>query len=137
MELNQISGAIVSAAIKIHSELGPGLMESVYEKCLIHELNRRGLRVVSQLPLAVNYDGICIDAGYKLDLLVEDAVVVELKATREGITELHKAQLLTYLKLTGKKLGLIINFNVVHMKEGIRRMVLGEIPYSAPRLAKD
>jgi GxxExxY protein len=137
MELNQISGAIVSAAIKIHSELGPGLMESVYEKCLIHELTRRGLRVVSQLPLAVNYDGIRIDAGYKLDLLVEDAVVVELKATREGITELHKAQLLTYLKLTGKKLGLIINFNVVHMKEGIRRMVLGEIPYSAPRLAKD
>lgn len=137
MELNQISGVVVSSAIKVHSVLGPGLMESVYERCLLYELKKRGLRVASQVPLPVAYEGIRIDAGYKLDLLVEDAVVVELKATREGITELHKAQLLTYLKLTGKKLGLIINFNVVHLKEGIRRMVLGELPYSAPCLPKD
>lgn len=131
MELNHISGAVVSSAIKVHSVLGPGLLESAYERCLIHELTKRGLRVASQVALPVEYDGIRIDAGYRLDLLVEDAVIVELKATREGITELHKAQLLTYMKLTGKKLGLIINFNVVHLKEGIRRMVLGELPYSA------
>ncbi len=128
MKLNEISGAIVAAAIKIHSALGPGLLESAYEKCLVHELTRRGLRVLRQVPVPVIYDGINIDAAYKLDMLVEDAVIVELKASPEGITDIHKAQLLTYLKLSRKTLGLIINFNVVHMKFGIKRLVNGELP---------
>ncbi len=128
MKLNEISGVIVAAAIKIHSALGPGLLESAYEKCLVHELTRRGLRVLRQVPVPVIYDGINIDAAYKLDMLVEDAVIVELKASPEGITDIHKAQLLTYLKLSRKTLGLIINFNVVHMKFGIKRLVNGELP---------
>jgi GxxExxY protein len=122
MEVNQVSGQIVDAAMKVHSALGPGLLESAYEACLLFELHKRGLKAVAQVQLPVVYESVKIDAGYRMDLLVEDAVVVELKSVEE-IAPIHKAQLLSYLKLSGKKLGLLINFNTVHLKDGITRMV--------------
>jgi GxxExxY protein len=121
MELNEISGHVVDAAMKVHSALGPGLIENAYEACLRYELEKRGVRVKAQVGLPVVYDGKQIDLGYRLDLLVEDAVIVELKAV-EKIAPIHEAQLLSYLKLSGKKLGLLINFNVLHLKDGIKRM---------------
>jgi len=124
MELNEISGQIVDAAMKVHTALGPGLLENAYEACLEHELGKRGLRVKRQVLLPVVYDGVQIDLGYRLDLLVEDTVIVELKAA-DRIAPIHEAQLLSYLRLSGKKLGLLINFNVLHLKDGIRRMVNG------------
>ena len=124
MELNEISGQVVDAAMKVHTALGPGLMENAYEACLEHELGKRGLLVKRQVALPVVYDGVQIDLGYRLDLLVEDAVIVELKAA-DRIAPIHEAQLLSYLKLSGRKLGLLINFNVLHLKDGIRRMVNG------------
>ena len=120
MELNQISGQIVDAAMKVHSAIGPGLLESAYEACLLFELHRRGLKAARQVELPVVYDGVRIDVGYRLDLLVEDSVVVELKAVEE-ISPVHKAQIISYLKLGGYKLGLLINFNVLHLKDGITR----------------
>jgi len=122
MSINETSGKIVDAAMKVHSVLGPGLLESAYEACLKHELLKRGLKVESQLQLPVQYDGVAIDAGYRIDLLVDDTVVVELKAV-EKVVPIHEAQLLTYLKLSGRKLGLLLNFNVLHMKDGIKRLV--------------
>jgi len=122
VEINEVSGQIIDASMKVHSVLGPGLLEGAYEACLQYELTRRGLGVKSQLLLPVQYDGTQVDAGYRLDLLVEDLVIVELKAV-ERLAAIHEAQLLTYLKLSGKKVGLLLNFNVVQMKEGIRRMV--------------
>lgn len=122
MEVDQITGSIVDAAMKVHTALGPGLLESVYEKCLKHELMKRGLKVESQVWLPVVYDGVVIEGGYKIDLLVEDRVIVELKVA-EQILEVHKAQLLSYLKLANKEVGLLINFNVVHLRHGIRRLV--------------
>lgn len=122
MDLNQISGSIVDAAMKVHTALGPGLLESVYEKCLKHELMKRGFTVESQVWLPVVYDGIEIEGGYKIDLLVEGQIVVELKVV-EQVLEVHKAQLLSYLKLANKQVGLLINFNVVHLRDGIRRLV--------------
>ena len=123
MELNEISGAIIASAIKVHKILGPGLLESAYEACLLHELRKNGLRVESQVALPVVYDGVRIDLGYRIDLLVEDSVIVELKAV-EKFHPLHQAQLLSYLKLSGKKLGLLLNFNVTKLKDGIKRMIL-------------
>ncbi len=108
--------------MKVHSALGPGLLESAYEACLIHELTKRGLRVSSQVALPVAYDGVRLDVGYRIDLLVEDEVVVELKAVDLLLT-IHQAQLLSYLRLSGKKVGLLINFNTGRMKDGIRRLV--------------
>ncbi len=122
MEVNQITGSIVDAAMKVHSALGPGLLESVYEKCLKHELMKRGLHVESRIWLPVVYDGVEIEGGYKIDLLVESCVIVELKVV-EQLLEVHKAQLLPYLKLANKEVGLLINFNVVHLRHGIRRLV--------------
>ena len=122
MEIDQVTGAIVDAAMKVHTALGPGLLESVYETCLKHELAKRGLKVSSQVWLPVLYDGITIEGGYKMDLLVEDEVIVELKVV-EQILEIHRAQLLSYLKLSDKKIGLLINFNVVHLRDGIKRLV--------------
>ena len=123
MDVDRVTAAIVDSAMKVHSALGPGLLESVYEKCLKHELTKRGFRIESQLWLPVVYDGIEIDeGGYKLDLLVENAVVVELKVV-EKILDIHKAQLLSYLKLADRRVGLLINFNVVHLRDGIRRLV--------------
>ena len=122
MEINEVTGLIVDAAMKVHSALGPGLLEGAYEACMRHEMTSRGLGVKSQVLLPVEYDGTLIDAGYRVDLLVEDIVVVELKAV-ERLAAIHEAQLLTYLKLSRKKVGLLLNFNVVQMKDGIRRMV--------------
>jgi GxxExxY protein len=124
MNINEVSGQVVDAAMKVHSALGPGLLESAYEGCLLYELRQRGLHVASQVGLPVQYDGHQIDVGYRIDLLVEDQVVVELKAV-ESLAPIHEAQLLTYLKLSGKKVGLLINFNVLHLKDGIKRRVLG------------
>jgi GxxExxY protein len=122
MELNEISGQVVDAAMKVHTVLGPGLLESAYEACLLFELHKRGLRTKSQVELPVIYEDVKIDVGYRIDLLVEDQVIVELKAV-EKVLPIHEAQLLSYLKLSGTKLGLLINFNVERLKDGIKRMV--------------
>ena len=123
MDRNEISGEIVDAAMKVHSALGPGLLESAYAACLRHELIKRGLRVASEVPVTVVYDGIKLEAGYKLDLLVEDTVVVELKAI-EALAPIHQAQIISYLKLAGKPIGLLINFHSLHLKDGIKRFVV-------------
>src|SRR2546421_11315344 len=123
MDRNEISGAIVDAAMKVHSALGRGLLESAYAACLRHELIKRGLKVASEVRVPVVYDGIRLDAGYKLDLLVEDMVVVELKAI-EALAPIHQAQIISYLKLTGKPIGLLINFHSLHLKDGIKRFVV-------------
>lgn len=122
MQVNQITGQIVDAAIKIHSRLGPGLLESTYEACLSYELQKRGLPVAAQVALPVVYEGVRIQLGYRLDLVVADTVIVELKAV-EAIHPNHKAQLLSYLRLSGKRVGLLFNFNVAHLKDGIFRVV--------------
>lgn len=122
MHIDEITGAIIGAAMKIHSALGPGLLESAYEACLVHELRKRGLRIETQVALPVIFDGTQIDVGYRIDLLVEDAVVVELKAV-DRILAIHRAQLLSYLKLSGKQVGLLINFHELHLRDGIERMV--------------
>lgn len=127
MHFNKISGTVVDAAMKVHTALGPGLLESVYEACLVHELNKRGLHTVAQLPLPVNYEGVRVGAGFRLDILVEDTVVVEIKAV-DAITPVHQAQLLTFLRLSNKYLGLLINFNEVRLRDGIRRLANGEPP---------
>ncbi|HKQ03505.1 MAG TPA: GxxExxY protein [Blastocatellia bacterium] len=124
MNINQISGTVVDAAMKVHTALGPGLLEKTYEVCLMYELRKRGLQVASQVGLPVIYDDLKMDVGYRLDLLVENAVVVEVKAV-EALAPLHQAQLLAYLKLSGKQLGLLINFNVLHLRDGIRRLANG------------
>jgi len=122
MELNEISNKIIGAAIQVHRTLVPGFLESTYEACLKYELEKRGLKIQSQVGLPVIYDGIKIDLGYRLDILVDDAVIIELKAMTT-ITPLHEAQLLSYLKLSGKHLGLLINFNVTLLKDGIKRRI--------------
>ena len=122
MEQDEITGAVVDAALKVHSSLGAGLLEHVYEVCLARELAKRGLNVQTQVSMPVIYDGDEIDAAFRVDLLVEEDVIVELKAV-EKLLPVHKAQVLTYLKLCGKKVGLLINFNVPHLKDGIKRLV--------------
>ena len=122
MELNNISGLIVDAAFKVHNFLGPGLLESSYEACLKHELKKRKVNIQSQVSFPIDYDGLKIDAGYRIDLLVEEAIIVELKSI-EKILPIHEAQLLTYLKLSNLKVGLLINFNVLRIKDGIKRLV--------------
>ena len=122
MEINAITGMIIDAAMKVHTVLGPGLLESAYEKCLLYELHTRGLQAEAQVELHIQYGAVRIDAGYSIDLLVENCVVVELKSVIDT-TPLDKAQLLSYLKLSGKTVGLLINFNVIHLKDGITRMV--------------
>ena len=113
---------IIGAAIEVHKQLGPGLLESTYEECLCHELHLRGIQFQRQLDLPVIYKGLKLNCGYRIDLLVDDTVVVELKAL-EQILPVHEAQLLTYLRLTQKSVGLLINFNVPLLKDGIRRRV--------------
>jgi len=120
--LNIISGQIIKAAIEVHGNLGPGLLESSYEGCLIQELLDSGVSVRSQVPLPVHYKGKSIDVGYRVDLLVEDQVIVELKSVEKTLP-IHSAQILTYLKLSGLKLGLLINFNTLRIKEGIQRFI--------------
>ena len=121
----EVTGRIIGAAIRVHRSLGPGLLESAYEACLVHELSNRGLRVERQLDLPIRFDGIVIDVGYRLDLLVDDQVIVELKSV-ERIDPIHEAQLLTYLRLADKPVGLLMNFNVLRLCDGIVRRVRTE-----------
>ena len=121
MDINKLSSKIIGAAIEVHKTLGPGLLESAYEKCLCHELKLRGLSFDNQKPLPVVYKGVDIDCGYRMDLVVEDSIILELKSC-DTIEPIHKAQLLTYLKLTGLNLGLLFNFNVPIMRDGITRI---------------
>ena len=120
--LNQLTEQIIGAAIEVHRNTGPGLMESVYEECLCYELSQLGLAFQRQIRLPVAYKGIKLDCGFKMDLLVEDAVVLELK-TVDQLLPVHSAQLLTYLKLSGKKVGLLINFNEPVLTKGLKRLV--------------
>jgi len=122
MEINELTNKIVGATIEVHKTLGPGLIESTYERCLCHELRLRRVAFANQVALPVVYKGSKIDCGYQMDLVVENAVVLELKSC-EKIEPIHQAQLLTYLKLSGLKLGLLLNFNVPVMRDGIRRIV--------------
>lgn len=125
MEINGITSEVIGAAMKVHTALGPGLLEKAYEACLLHELRKRGFKVASQVELPVIYDGVHIDIGYRIDLLVEDLVIVELKAA-EAITPVYEAQLISSLKLSGRPVGLLINFHVKHLRDGIKRFVEGK-----------
>ena len=119
-----VSHEVITAAMKVHSALGPGLLESAYQACLAHELRKSGLRVETEVILPVVYDGAKLDAGYRIDLLVEELVIVEIK-TVEKLVPVHEAQIISYLKLSRKSLGLLINFKVAHLKDGIKRFVSG------------
>ncbi|MFL6647312.1 MAG: GxxExxY protein [Sulfurifustaceae bacterium] len=121
-EFDSITEKIIGRAMRVHSALGPGLLESAYETCMVHELTKAGLTVARQVTMPIRYDGFKLDAGYRLDLLVENKIVVELK-TVERFEPIHTAQLLSYLKLGNYRLGLLLNFNVVHFRNGIRRVV--------------
>jgi GxxExxY protein len=121
-KLNNISGQIVDSAIAVHRELGPGLLESTYQACLAYELRSRGLNVQSEIGLPVVYRDVDLDVGYRLDMLVDDEVIVEIKSI-DKLAPIHDAQLLSYLKLSNKKLGLFINFNISRVKDGIKRLV--------------
>lgn len=118
----EVAKTILDSAFQIHTALGPGLLESVYEACMIHELKLRGLEVKSQITLPVIYKGMKVDSGFRLDLLVEDCVVVEIKST-DLLSAVHTAQLLTYLRLSKIRLGLLMNFNVAHLRSGIKRII--------------
>src|SRR5687768_8890920 len=135
MEINDITELVIGAAIKVHRALGPGLLESTYEACLSHELVLMGLRVERQKPMPVFYNGTQLDVGYRIDMIVEGQVVVEIKCSKK-IKPIHEAQMLTYLKLSNSKVGLIINFKVEMLRSGLRRIVRdykGPSPF-APRL---
>lgn len=121
-ELNAISETIIGSAIEVHRALGPGLLESAYEACLMYELLNSGLKVEQQKPLPIAYKNTTIDCGYRLDIIVEDSVIIELKSV-EQILPIHKSQLLSYLRLSGLTLGLLINFNVELLKQGLHRVV--------------
>ena len=120
--INEITGVIINSAMQVHSELGPGLLESAYETCLAYELEERGLQVERQKVLPLVYREVRLDAGYRLDLVVQDSVIVEIKAV-DSLTPVHRAQMLSYLKLSRLTVGLLINFNVKLLKQGIRRVV--------------
>jgi len=122
MDSDASSKAIIGAAMSVHSALGPGLLESTYRACLAHELHLRGLRVRKEVPLPIAYKGIQLEIGYRVDLLVEEVIIVELKVA-EKLLRVHDAQLLAYLKLSGLEVGLLINFNVPHLRLGIKRLV--------------
>ena len=124
-ETDKIAASIVDAAYQVHINIGPGLLESSYEACLIQELQERGLKVSQQVAIPLVYKGVRLNVGFRLDLLVEDKIIVELKAV-ELLTDLHRAQVITYLKLTGKKLGFLINFNTPIFKKGIDRIALSK-----------
>jgi GxxExxY protein len=122
MELNKITEIIIGHAIEVHRQLGPGLLESTYEACMHYELEIAGLKVLRQPGLPLIYKEIGLEEGYRLDLLIEDMVVVEIKSV-ESLTDVHTAQVLTYLKLSGAKVGLILNFNVLKLTDGIKRLI--------------
>ena len=120
---NQITEKIIGCAIEVHKNLGPGLLESAYEECLYYELQNIGLVVRKQVPMPLVYKEIKLDAGYRVDLVVEDKVIVEIKSV-DAIADIHKAQLMTYMKLAGVKIGLLVNFNVTRLKDGIVRWII-------------
>lgn len=122
MHENELSEIIIGSAIKVHKSLGPGLLESAYEECLYYELNKNGLNVEKQKPMPLIYDDVKLDVGYRIDILVENKIVIEIKSV-EALNDVHLAQVLTYLKLSNCKLGLLINFNVSKLVNGIRRVV--------------
>lgn len=122
LSINQITETIIGCAIKVHSALGPGLLESAYQQCLFYELKKSGLRVEKEKPLPVIYEEVELDCGYRLDFLVENRVIVELKSV-EALNEIHLAQMLTYLKLAECEVGLLINFNVTQLVKGIKRVI--------------
>ena len=122
MEENAVSGAVVDAAMPVHTVLGPGLLENIYRMCLAHELRKRNVMAECEVPQPVEYDGLLIDAGYRLDMLVEGEIIVENKSVQE-IAPIHEAQLLTYLKLSRHRLGFLVNWNVALIRDGIKRMV--------------
>jgi len=123
MEFDELSNRVIGCALEVHRVLGPGLLESTYEQCLAHELSLAGISFKLQFPLPVKYKGIKLDCGYRIDLFVNDELIVELKSV-DQIMGIHRAQLLTYMKLSGAKVGLLINFNVEMLKSGIKRFVL-------------
>lgn len=120
-EINQLATRVLDAAFAVHRGLGPGLLESVYEQCLCHELRKQGIRFETQVVLPIRYDGVEIEAGLRLDIFVERQIILELKAA-DGLLPIHEAQLLTYLKLTDCKLGYLLNFNKTLLKDGIKRI---------------
>lgn len=122
MEYAEITEKVIAAALKVHSAIGPGVLESVYQTCMSHELRQAGVMASSEVALPVLYEGLRLDSGYRIDLLVENALIVELKCV-DALLPIHKAQLLTYLRLANKPVGLLLNFNVVHMREGIKRIL--------------
>jgi GxxExxY protein len=124
LEVNKTTEAVIGAAIEVHRHLGPGLLESAYEECLCQELKLRNIPFKRQVPLPVNYKGVQLDCGYRLDLLVNDELVVELKAL-DQLLPIHEAQVITYLRLGGWKVGLLLNFSLPTLKQGIKRLVLG------------
>jgi len=123
MDIEKVFKIVLDCSFKVHSELGPGLLESAYEECLFYELMQSGLNVEKQIPLPLVYKEIKLDAGYRVDLLVEKLVIIEIKSV-EVLADIHMAQILTYMKLSGCKLGLLVNFNVLHLKDGIKRVIL-------------
>ncbi len=123
MEFDDLSHKIIGCDIEVHRNLGPGLLESAYEQCLAHELQQSHISFESQRPLPVEYKGVKLDCGYRVDLIVENKVIIELKSV-DKVLPIHEAQLLTYMKLAGVSIGLLINFNVFYLKEGIKRFVL-------------
>lgn len=122
MKESELTGVIIGCAMKVHTALGPGLLESAYEACLDYELNKTGLNVGKQKPLPLVYEDVKLECGYRLDLIVENKVIVEIKSI-ESLNPIYSVQLLTYLKLSNCKLGLLLNFNVLHLKDGIKRVV--------------
>lgn len=133
MEFDSLSNLIIGTAIVVHRELGPGLLESAYEACMAYELTSGGVRFERQKPLPIQYKGVRLDCGYRLDLVVANEIVVEIKSV-DQILPIHQAQLLTYLRLSGCKVGLIINFNVPLLKDGLKRIVNGYVPSRSSRL---
>ena len=123
MQLNDLSHQVIGCAMKVHTALGPGLLESAYEECLACEFGKSGLRFERQKPMPLVYEEVKLECGYRIDLLVESQLVVEVKAV-SVLMEIHTAQVLTYLKLSGCKLGLLINFHVAHLRDGIKRLIL-------------
>ena len=123
MKFDDLSNKVIGCALKVHKELGPGLLESTYEKCLCYELSKAGLRFEYQKELPVKYQEVDIDCGYRIDILVEGSLIIELKSV-ESLQRIHEAQIITYMKLSGIGLGLLINFNSVLLRDGIRRLVL-------------
>ena len=127
MEFDDISKSVLGAAMAVHSALGPGLFEETYKVCLKYELEQAGMKVLSELPLPVQYRGVKLELGYRIDLLVQDSLIVELKSVQQ-LQPVHKAQLLTYLKLANKPIGLLLNFNTALLKDGIKRVINQQNP---------